>query len=55
MQMFVNEGTFTPDSLIVSPDFPVLKEGIGLKPGQVTLKCGSVTCKGTDGSRYIAR
>lgn len=54
MQMFVNEGTFTPDSLIVSPDFPVLKEGIGLKPGQGTLKRGTIICKGTDGSGYIA-
>ena len=54
MQMFVNEGTCTPDSLIVSPDFPVLKEGIGLKPGQGTLKRGTIICKGTDGSGYIA-
>ena len=54
MQMFVNEGTFTPDSLIVSPDSPVLKEGIGLKPGQGTLKRGTIICKGTDGSGYIA-
>ena len=54
MQMFVNEGTSTPDSLIVSPDFPVLKEGIGLKPGQGTLKRGTIICKGTDGSGYIA-
>ena len=50
----MNEGTFTPDSLIVSPDFPVLKEGIGLKPGQGTLKRGTIICKGTDGSGYIA-
>lgn len=54
MQMFKNEGTFTPDSLIVSPDFPILKEGIGLKSGQGVLKRGTVICKGTDGKGYIA-
>ena len=31
MQLFnKNEGTFTPDALIVSPDFPILTGGIGL-------------------------
>lgn len=54
MQMFKNEGTFTPDSLIVSPDFPILKDGIGLKAGQGVLKRGTVICKGTDGKGYIA-
>lgn len=30
MQLFnKNEGTFTPDALIVSPDFPILTGGIG--------------------------
>ena len=33
MQLFnKNEGTFTPDALIVSPDFPILTGGIGLPP-----------------------
>lgn len=54
MQMFKNEGAFVPDSLIVSPDFPILKEGIGLKPGQGVLKRGTVICKGSDGKGYIA-
>ena len=34
MQLFnKNEGTFTPDALIVSPDFPILTGGIGLSQG----------------------
>ena len=33
MKMFEKTGEFKPDSLIVSPDFPILKEGIGLKAG----------------------
>ena len=33
MNMFEKTGEFKPDSLIVSPDFPILKEGIGLKAG----------------------
>ena len=36
MQLFnKNEGTFTPDALIVSPDFPILTGGIGLRKGSL--------------------
>ena len=54
MGMFEQIGEFTPDSLIASPDFPILKEGIGLKPGQGLLKRGSLIMKGTDRAGYIA-
>lgn len=54
MQMFGRIGEFKPDSLIVSPDFPILKEGIGLKAGQGVLKRGSLILKGTDKAGYIA-
>ncbi|MCI9388368.1 MAG: hypothetical protein HFH54_01620 [Lachnospiraceae bacterium] len=54
MNMFEKIGEFTPDSLIASPDFPILKEGIGLKPGQGVLKRGSLILKGTDKAGYIA-
>ena len=55
MQLFnKNEGTFTPDALIVSPDFPILTGGIGLKRGQGVLKRGTVIVKGTDKNGYIA-
>lgn len=55
MQLFnKNEGTFTPDALIVSPDFPILTRGIGLKRGQGVLKRGTVIVKGTDKNGYIA-
>ena len=42
MGMFEQIGEFTPDSLIASPDFPILKEGIGLKPGQIGLGISQV-------------
>lgn len=54
MEMFKKTGEFTPDSLIVSPDYPILKEGIGLKAGQGVLKRGSLIMKGTDKAGYIA-
>lgn len=54
MKMFEQIGEFTPDSLIASPDFPILKEGIGLKPGQGTLRRGSLIMKGADKAGYIA-
>lgn len=54
MNMFQNIGEFTPDSLIASPDFPILKDGIGLKAGQGVLKRGSLIAKGTDKAGYIA-
>lgn len=54
MKMFEQTGEFTPDSLIASPDFPILTEGIGLKPGQGPLKRGSLILKGADGAGYIA-
>lgn len=54
MKMFEQIGEFTPDSLIVSDDFPILKAGIGLKAGQGVLKRGSLIMKNTDGAGYIA-
>ena len=54
MGMFEQIGEFTPDSLIASPDFPILKEGIGLKPGKGLLKRGSLIMRGTDRAGYIA-
>lgn len=54
MKMYEQIGEFTPDSLIVSPDFPILKSGIGLKPGYGVLKRGSLITKAADGSGYMA-
>ncbi|NBH12749.1 hypothetical protein D3Z36_00760 [Lachnospiraceae bacterium] len=54
MKMYEQIGEFTPDSLIVSPDFPILKSGIGLKPGYGVLKRGSLIVKAADGSGYLA-
>lgn len=54
MEMFEQIGEYTPDSLIASPDFPILKGGIGLKPGQGLLKRGSLIMRGTDRAGYIA-
>ena len=54
MGMFEQIREFTPDSLRASPDFPILKRGIGLKPGQGVLKRGSLILKGTDKAGYIA-
>lgn len=54
MQMFQQAGEFKPDSLIASNEFPILKEGIGLKAGQGVLKRGSLIMKGTDKAGYIA-
>lgn len=54
MKMFEQIGEFTPDSLIVSDDFPILKAGIGLKAGQGVLKRGSLIMKCNDGVGYIA-
>ena len=54
MKMYEQIGEFTPDSLIVSPDFPILKSGIGLKPGYGVLKRGSLIAKAPDGSGYLA-
>jgi len=54
MGMFEQIGEFTPDSLIASPDFPILKEGIGLKPGQGMLKRGSLIIRGADKAGCIA-
>ena len=42
MGLYEKVGEFTPDSLFASPDYPVLKEGIGLKKGQGVLKRGSL-------------
>lgn len=54
MKMYEQIGEFTPDFLIVSPDFPILKSGIGLKPGYGVLKRGSLIVKAADGSGYLA-
>lgn len=54
MKMYEQTGEFTPDSLIVSADFPILKSGIGLKPGYGVLKRGSLIAKAADGSGYLA-
>ncbi len=54
MNMFAKTGELKPDSLIVSPDFPILKEGIGLKAGYGVLKRGSLIMKGSDKAGYIA-
>ena len=54
MKMYEQIGEFKPDSLIVSPDFPILKSGIGLKPGYGVLKRGSLIAKAADGSGYLA-
>lgn len=53
MKMFKQIGEFTPDSLIVSDDFPILKAGIGLKAGQGVLKRGSLIIK-SEKAGYIA-
>lgn len=54
MNMFEQIGEFKPDSLIAGNEFPIMKEGIGLKAGQGVLKRGSLIMKGTDGAGYIA-
>lgn len=53
MNMFEKIGEFKPDSLIASADFPILKEGIGLKAGQGVLKRGSLIIK-AENAGYIA-
>ena len=53
MKMFEQTGEFTPDSLIASADFPILKEGIGLKAGQGILKRGSLIVK-SEKAGYLA-
>ena len=52
--MYEQIGEFKPDSLIEGNEFPILKEGIGLKAGQGVLKRGSLIMKGTDKAGYIA-
>lgn len=54
MKMYEQIGEFKPDSLIVGNEFPIMKEGIGLKAGQGVLKRGSLIMKGTDKAGYIA-
>ena len=54
MQMFQRTGEFQPDSLIISPDYPILTEGIGLKAGQGILKRGSLIMRGADKAGHIA-
>lgn len=53
MKMFEQIGEFKPDSLIASHEFPILKEGIGLKAGQGVLKRGSLIIK-AEKAGYIA-
>lgn len=54
MNLFEQTGTFKPDSLIAGNEFPIMKEGIGLKAGQGILKRGSLIMKCADGAGYIA-
>lgn len=54
MNMYQKEGEYTPDALIASNELPILKEGIGLKPGQGVLKRGTLISKGDDKAGYIA-
>ena len=53
MKMFEQIGEFTPDSLIASADFPIIKEGIGLKAGQGILKRGTLIIR-SEKTGYIA-
>lgn len=53
MKMYEQIGEFMPDSLIASADFPILKEGIGLKAGQGILKRGSLIIR-SEKAGYIA-
>lgn len=53
MKMFEQTGEFTPDSLIASTNFPILKEGIGLKAGQGILKRGALIIRSVKAG-YIA-
>ena len=52
--MFEQIGEFKPDSLIAGNEFPIMKEGIGLKAGYGVLKRGSLIMKGTDNAGYVA-
>lgn len=54
MKMFEQIGEFKADSLIASPDFPILTEGIGLKSGQGVLKRGALIVVGADKAGCIA-
>ena len=54
MNLFEQIGEFKPDSLIAGNNFPIMKEGIGLKAGQGILKRGSLIMKCADGAGYIA-
>lgn len=54
MKLFEQTGEFKPDSLIAGNEFPILREGIGLKAGQGVLKRGSLIMKCADGTGYIA-
>ena len=54
MNLFEQIGEFKPDSLIAGNEFPIMKEGIGLKAGQGVLKRGSLIMKCADGAGYIA-
>lgn len=54
MNLFEQIGEFKPDSLIAGNEFPIMKEGIGLKAGQGILKRGSLIVKGEDKAGMIA-
>ena len=54
MNMFEKIGEFKPDSLIVSGDVPILKDGCGLKSGQGILKRGSLIVKDAAGDYVLA-
>lgn len=54
MNMFEQISEFKPDTLFASQEFPVLKEGIGLKAGYGKLKRGSLIIRGADKAGYLA-
>lgn len=54
MGLYERIGEFKPDSLIVSNEFPILKEGIGLAAGAGELKRGALIVKGNDKKYYPA-
>lgn len=54
MNTFEQIGEFKPDSLIAGNEFPIMKEGIGLKAGYGVLKRGSLIMKGADKTGYVA-
>ncbi len=54
MEMFKQIGEFKPDVLIAGNEFPILREGIGLKAGYGVLRRGALIMKGSDKAGYMA-